>query len=474
MGCWFGNGEAMASNKGDNKKGGRGGGVYLAAVEGGGTTFVVSVACVLSSDENSDSSSPSTIINIGSTKLQILHTATIPPNGEEYTPQQIINEACNFFKMHLPSQQGYYSALGIATFGPAGVDPTMAESYGTILSGSPKKLWRGLDILSPISDACGLSSGDRVGFDTDVNAPALAEFRHRCYQLEEQQNDHNNNKPLTSLAYITIGTGVGVGLVINSQPVHGLLHPEGGHICVQPLPNDNFTGYSWGANSPYQGKSTVEGIASSVALTERWIQMEQEREMVKKLYRPSSSDNAIANDDDKIKKNKMNGDNAQTREVLTKLPDSHPIWLHASNAIANLCVSILLLTSCQKIVLGGGIMKRTILYPMIRSRVHTLLNGYLDSVDELSTEDKLKDVIVTSSWEEVGSGLVGAYALALDKLDSCERGRKDVGTKDDTQQKLKSEESERHLFTSGVLAGIGLSFGCALMMSLLGRGSSRR
>jgi hypothetical protein len=117
-------------------------------------------------------------------------------------------------------------------------------------------------------------------------------------------------------------------------------------------------------------------------------------------------------------------------------------------------------------------MKRTILYPMIRSRVHTLLNGYLDSVDELSTEEKLKDVIVTSSWEEVGSGLVGAYNLALDKLE-------DVTTNDDTQQKLKkqklkSEESERHLFTSGVLAGIGISFGCALMMSLLGRGSSRR
>jgi hypothetical protein len=136
-------------------------------------------------------------------------------------------------------------------------------------------------------------------------------------------------------------------------------------------------------------------------------------------------------------------------------------------------VSILLLTSCQKIVLGGGIMKRTILYPMIRSRVHTLLNGYLDSVDELSTEEKLKDVIVTSSWEEVGSGLVGAYNLALDKLDSCEKVVE--STIDGAQKKeLKSEESERHLFTSGVLAGIGISFGCALMVSLLGRGSSRR
>ena len=91
----------MAPNKGDNVRGDRG--VYLAAVEGGGTTFVVSVACVLTSDdENISDSSSSTIINIGSTKLQILHTATIPPsdNKEEYTPQQIINEACIFFQKH--------------------------------------------------------------------------------------------------------------------------------------------------------------------------------------------------------------------------------------------------------------------------------------------------------------------------------------------------------------------------------------
>eukprot|EP00984_Skeletonema_dohrnii_P004404 scaffold1572_cov162-Skeletonema_dohrnii-CCMP3373.AAC.2 len=480
---------------------------YLAAVEGGGTTFVVSVACVSSSSvaNNSNNDEINNILSIGCTKLHLLHTATIPKRDDvtgeipnNYTPEEIISEACSFFRTHLPPDG--YSALGIASFGPAGVDPKSKDQYGKILSGSPKKQWRGVDILSPIKEACGLMGEElekRVAFDTDCNAPALAEFQHRCWQQQQQEQSSktSSSKPLTSLSYITIGTGVGVGLVLNSQPLHGLLHPEGGHICIQPLPDDKFTGYSWGAKSPYKGLGTVEGVASSVALTERWIQMEQEREMVKKLYGKGSGgsggngsspsrkrDEEQEEQSSKISMNdNNNGDNAQTREILSTLPNSHPIWLHASNAIANLCVSLLLLTSCQKIVLGGGIMKRDILYSMVRSRVWTLLNGYLDSVEELSDERKLEDVIVGSSWEEVGSGLVGAFALALDAYEKDgeeeegeEEGRTSLLDSDASGKKKTTSESEQRLFTSGVLVGIGLSFGCALMMSLLGQGSPRR
>ena len=123
-------------------------------------------------------------------------------------------------------------------------------------------------------------------------------------------------------------------------------------------------------------------------------------------------------------------------------------------------------------------MKRDILFSMVRSRVWTLLNGYLDSVDELSDERKLEDVIVRSSWEEVGSGLVGAFALALDAYEkdaSAEREDEGIVLDNDSSGKKKAAmENEKHLFASGVLVGIGLSFGCALMMSLLGRGSSLR
>lgn len=282
---------------------------------------------------------------------------------------------------------------------------------------------------------------ENVGFDTDVNAPALAEFRHRCHVMGDgREVDVDTTKPLTSLAYVTIGTGVGVGLIVNSLPVHGLLHPEGGHCPIHTLPDDTFQGYSWGKEmSPFGGVGTVEGVASSVALTERLLDMDKNPGV------------AVASDS-----NISDASNASTRSILSTLPDTHPIWSHASNAIANLCVTILLLTSCQTIVLGGGVMNRSILYERIRKEVLVLLNGYLD-VDELKSEEKLRSVIGGSSWESLGlgSGLVGAFALALDSL---EHGQNDT---------LKKERREpRRDFCLGILAGIGLSFGCgALVLS---------
>jgi len=142
-------------------------------------------------------------------------------------------------------------------------------------------------------------------------------------------------------------------------------------------------------------------------------------------------------------------------------------------------------------------MKRTILYDMVRKRVWTLLNGYLDSVDELSAVEKLDDVIVESSWEEMGSGLVGAFALALDAHESSNSVEKNDGEKEEenTMRQLTESsgenvieekekrrkdndddegEQQQQSFTSGVLAGIGLSFGCVLLSSLLGQGRRRR
>ena len=356
-----------------------------------------------------------------------------------YPPSQIIQEACSFLELHLPPC-GYYSGVGIATFGPAGVDERSHETYGKILPGTPKREWRGVDLLAPLRKACGLDGmPNRVGFDTDVNAPAIAEFRHRCHDMEVKQQ--SPSKPLTSLSYVTVGTGVGVGLVVNSKPIHGLLHPEAGHIAVQPLEGDAFEGYSWGDKSPYRGKNTVEGITSSVALTERYLQ----------LY--NGGDEDVSSDD---KKANM----AQDREVLSTLPDSHPIWTHSANAISNLCVSLLLVTSCQKVVLGGGIMKRKMLVSLVRKQVWNLLNGYLDSVNELSDESKLDEIIVESSWEELGSGLVGAFALALDAHEREEETTMDSETVRDEREK------EERSFTRGVLAGIGLSFGCMFLSSL--------
>ena len=274
--------------------------------------------------------------------------------------------------MHRPTDSPY-DALGICTFGPVGVNPLKPETYGKILPGSPKKEWRNVDILTPILDAC--SCGEmkpKYKVDTDVNAPAMAEFEYRTKVMNEN---------ISSLAYVTVGTGIGVGLVINSLPVHGMMHPEGGHVAIVPLNSDDkFEGYSWGAKSPYKGKNTVEGTASSVALTER-------------LGSTNSS---------------------EERDALKDLGDDHPIWDHAANSLANLCCTLVLITSVEKIIFGGGVMNRSIIYKRMRSRTKELLNGYID-LDQVTTEDGLNNYISPSVWNEsegYGAGLVGALTLA--------------------------------------------------------------
>ncbi|KAL3804659.1 hypothetical protein HJC23_008474 [Cyclotella cryptica] len=450
--------------------------IYLAAVEGGGTTFLASIARVIPPHHDQAQPATNTRFSIGSTTLEIIHTATFPPPNEQppWTPHQILSAITTFFQTHRPSPSGY-TALGIATFGPADVSPP-SPHYGHILPGCPKREWRGVDLLSPLKAACQV---ENVGFDTDVNAPALAEFRHRCHAQQQQPSQQPSSPagadakgpPLTSLAYITVGTGVGVGLVINSFPVHGLLHPEGGHVPIHTLEGDAFGGYSWGVErSPFRGVGTVEGVTSSVALTERllWMQREQYEEEEKDGGGCAKCEHDSGG---------CGADDATARSILSTLPDSHPLWSHASNAIANLCVTILLLTSCQRIVLEGGVMNRSILYDRIRREVLVLLNGYLD-VEELSSEEKLKSVICASSWESlgVGSGLVGAFALALDSLQEEE----EAGAEEKcdsalvTRRELKNGIERRKVFGLGIMAGIGLSMGCILLIKIAGRGLLRQ
>ena len=332
----------------------------LAAVEGGGTSFVLTIAELAPSSDDSST--------IPHTQFRIIQTTTVKTT----TPEDTIAKSAEFFTSYRPTNSSY-DALGICTFGPVGVNPLNRETYGKILPGSPKKEWRNVDILTPILNACSL--GEKTPsykIDTDVNAPAMAEFGYRTKILKED---------ISSLAYVTVGTGIGVGLVINSLPVHGMMHPEGGHVPIVPLQSDdNFEGYSWGAKSPYKGKNTVEGTASSVALTER-------------LGSSSSS---------------------EERDALKNLSDEHPLWDHASNALANLCCTLVLMTSVEKIIFGGGVMNRTILFEKMRSRTNELLNGYLD-LEQLTTVDGLNNYIGPSVWKEsegYGAGLVGALTLA--------------------------------------------------------------
>ena len=145
-----------------------------------------------------------------------------------------------------------------------------------------------------------------------------------------------------------------------------------GHVSVQPLEGDTFPGYSWGGNSPFHGRHTVEGIASSVALTERL--------------------------------EAMTGQKNLPRSALVDLDDDHEIWSHAANALANLCVTLLLTLSIEKIVFGGGVMNRLSLLQKIRERTVVLLNGYLNLPEDLS------ELICRSDGNH--AGMTGALVLA--------------------------------------------------------------
>jgi fructokinase len=175
--------------------------ILIAAVEGGGTSFVVAVAEIPS------------LISILTTDTKILYREEIDSSHDN--PQQTLKECSAFFEKYKPSL-GYH-ALGIAMFGPVGLDCLKPETYGHILKSSPKAQWRNVDFLTALVQVCRGSLPLAIKIDTDVNAPAFAE-----YMLEKKKNTD-----ISSLSYFTVGKGIGVGLVVNGSAVHGRMHPEG-------------------------------------------------------------------------------------------------------------------------------------------------------------------------------------------------------------------------------------------------------
>jgi fructokinase len=385
--------------------------VIVAAVEGGGTTFVVSLARIIGPSESKTDCERFT-------DLQVLKTHTI--SSELETPQHTLDEVANFLRVCCPRQG--YAALGIACFGPIGLN--RSKDYGCILASCPKKAWRGVDIVTPLLEACGNCPH---AIETDVNAPALAEYWVARTTKGEQ---------ISSTAYVTVGTGVGIGLVVNDKPVHGFLHPEGGHVCIQPLQTNgsqDHEGYSWGTErSPYKGVQTVEGVTSSVALTER-------------LLKAGALTNSDVDGDVHAA-----ADLSINRDALKDVPDDHEVWDHSANALANLCVTLILITSVERIVLGGGVMKRSILFPKIRRRVLTLLNNYLE-LPHHDQENGMDQFITGSTWGDRG-GLVGTLLLA----------RSVYLAKKEKETAVTAPKSDDSAFTMGVVHGIILGVGLTL------------
>ncbi len=237
---------------------------------------------------------------------------------------------------------GALAGLGIASFGPIQLD-ACDPKFGQILA-TPKPGWTG----APVAAMLGEGLGCPVAIDTDVNGAALAEYRWGAAI------------GCDSLCYLTIGTGLGGGLLIGGQPVHGAMHPEIGHIRLRRVAGDTFAG-----NCPFHG-DCIEGLVSGPALAARF-----------------GMDPATASDDD-------------------------PIWRHVAADIAELCCAILLMTSARRILFGGSVaLSRAFILPWVREIVLAQLESYLPFV----TAEAVGEIIRPAGLG-TDAGPLGAIALA--------------------------------------------------------------
>lgn len=259
------------------------------------------------------------------------------------TPAETFARAIAFFQ----EQPEPVAALGIGSFGPVDLNPA-SPTYGFITS-TPKPGWQQADICGTLRHALGVP----VAFDTDVNAAALGEQRWGAAQGADP------------VIYLTVGTGIGGGVLVGGRPVHGLVHPEIGHI---PVPRDPQTDPFPGV-CPFHG-DCLEGLAAGPALQARWGQ-------------PGHT-----------------------------LPADHPAWpLEAAYIALGLAACICVL-SPQRIILGGGVMQQPQLFPLVRERVKTVLNGYLRAPE---IEEPNPGYIVPPGLGD-RAGVLGALALAQDAL----------------------------------------------------------
>ena len=282
-------------------------------IEGGGTKFV----CAIGTDPDD------------------LRAETRFPTT---TPTETLGKAIKYFKEFVG-----LSAIGVACFGP--LDPHLdSPTYGHILP-TPKPGWTNADIVGALHSALNLP----IVFDTDVNGAALAEARWGAAQ------------GCDPVLYLTIGTGIGGGALVNGKLLHGILHPEMGHL---PLPRDPkldpFPGVC-----PFHG-DCFEGLAAGPALEKRW------------------------------------GQKAET------LPLDHPAWDLEAHYIALALASYIYTLSPQKIVIGGGVTQQAHMLPLVRQKVLALLNNYVQS--KLITQNIDNYIVLPGLGNR--SGVLGAIALA--------------------------------------------------------------
>lgn len=265
-----------------------------------------------------------------------LQLTTVPTTS----PQATIDQIIAFFRDQAGRE---LSAVGIGAFGPVDLHPE-SPTFGFITS-TPKVGWQQYDLASTLYRALQVP----IGFDTDVNAAAAGEARWGA------------GRGVPNFLYLTVGTGIGGGALVNGEVIHGLLHPEMGHIRIpHDLGADPFPG-----SCPYH-KDCLEGLASGPAMQARWGKRAQE------------------------------------------LPADHPAWALEAHYLALGLATWVCTVSPERFLLGGGVMQQASLFPMIRQELLRLLNGYIDAKPLLNEIDSYV------APPELGSraGVLGAMVLA--------------------------------------------------------------
>jgi fructokinase len=258
-------------------------------------------------------------------------------------PVEALGKAVEFFRNQQEIEP--LAAIGVSCFGPIDPDPA-SPTYGYVTT-TPKPHWAHTDVVGVLKSALSVP----VGFDSDVNGAALGEHRWGAAQ------------GLDTFVYLTVGTGLGGGAMVNGKLVHGLMHPEMGHMRI---PHDHN-------EDPYPGWCTYhgdcwEGLTCGPAIEGRW--------------------------------------STSARD----LPPDHPAWALEAKYLALGIVNIIMVASPQRVIMGGGVMDQEQLFPLIRSEVQRLLNGY---IQRPQITEQIDSFIVPPGLGN-RAGVLGAVALAQD------------------------------------------------------------
>ena len=282
----------------------------IAAVEAGGTKFI----CGLGTEDG-----------------KIIDRINIPTTTPEETMKQVIK----YFK------DKEFDVMGVGSFGP--IDPVKESATYGYITKTPKPYWSDYNIIGELKKHFDVP----MEFDTDVNGAALAE------------SWWGSGNGLKNVMYITVGTGIGAGAVVDGKMLQGLTHPEMGHIFLKRHKDDNYEG-----KCPFH-KDCLEGLASGPAIEERW------------------GKKGVA------------------------LADDEKVWEMEAYYLAQGLINYILILSPQKIIMGGGVMKQQQLFQLIRKNVQKFLNGYVHKKEILEDID---DYIVYPGLGDE-AGFIGSIAL---------------------------------------------------------------